>query len=161
MLPAVTGPTHRYLESSAACWAMYSEVLAREYSDPALFRAIHRLTVDAYAAQHPGQPSPQSTSSVAMHLLRLCAVLEHGAGPEEAAQFMVEASRNKDQYHWLTPPDSPGARTARDVWLAPDPGRHAEAVGTWARSVWEAWSPHHGQVRQWYRSLRPACARTR
>ena len=161
ILPEVSGPTHRYLESSAACWAMYSEVLAREYSDPALFRAIHRLTVDAYAAQHPGRPSPPSVSSVALHLLRLCAVLEHGAGPEEAARFMVEASRHKDRYGWLTPPDSLGERTVQNVWCAPEPGRHAKEVKSWARSVWEAWYPHHGQVREWYRAIQPACGRTR
>lgn len=34
-LPAVEGPTHAYLGASPACWALYGEVLAREYSDPA------------------------------------------------------------------------------------------------------------------------------
>lgn len=27
------GPTHRYMESSPGCWAVYGEVVAREYSD--------------------------------------------------------------------------------------------------------------------------------
>ena len=65
------GPTHRYMESSPACWAAYGEVLAREYSDQA-FYAVHRMSVDTYAVQHPGQPSPQTIQSVAVHLIRLC-----------------------------------------------------------------------------------------
>ena len=63
------------MESSPSCWAAYGEVLAREYNDPA-FMAAHRLTVDAYAVQHPGRPSPQSIQSVALHLISLCLVLE-------------------------------------------------------------------------------------
>jgi hypothetical protein len=41
---------------SPGCWAAYGRVLEREYSDPVLFGAAHRLTVDAYALQHPGDP---------------------------------------------------------------------------------------------------------
>ncbi len=48
------GPTHRYLGASPGCWAVYGEVLAKEYSDAAYYR-VHRLTVDAYSAQHPVQ----------------------------------------------------------------------------------------------------------
>jgi hypothetical protein len=50
------GPTHRYTESSPACWAAYGEVVAREYSDSS-YAALHGLTVDAYAVQHPGPGS--------------------------------------------------------------------------------------------------------
>ncbi len=160
MLPEVAGPTHRYLESSAACWATYAEVLAREYSDPALFRAAHRLTVDAYAAQHPGRPSAQSISSVALHLLSLCAVLEHGRSPDQAAELIGQGTRRKARYRWLTPPESLGAVTVRDVWKAPAAGGHRAQVQAWARSVWQAWAPHHGQIREWYREADPACART-
>ena len=49
------GITHRYLASSAGCWARYGEVLAHEYEHPALMH-INPLTVDAYAVQHPGEP---------------------------------------------------------------------------------------------------------
>jgi Family of unknown function (DUF5946) len=45
-LPDVKGPTHAYLHSSPACWALYGEVLAREYSNPARF-VVHQLTVDS------------------------------------------------------------------------------------------------------------------
>jgi Family of unknown function (DUF5946) len=61
-VPAIDGPTHRYMESSPGCWHAYGEVLAQEYSDEA-FRAAHRLTSDTCAVQHPGRPSPQSIRS--------------------------------------------------------------------------------------------------
>ena len=58
-LPAVTGPVHRYMVSSPACWAAYGAVLAREYGNPKYAR-LRRLTVDTYAVQHPGTESQQS-----------------------------------------------------------------------------------------------------
>ncbi len=69
------GPTHRYMESSPGCWALYGEVVAREYLDFLAYGALHRLTVDTYAAQHPGLLSPQSIQSVALHLMSLSLVL--------------------------------------------------------------------------------------
>jgi hypothetical protein len=33
LLPDVNGPTHPYLGASASCWAVYGEVLAREYGE--------------------------------------------------------------------------------------------------------------------------------
>ena len=55
-------PKHPYVGASAECWAVYGEVLAREYEDPAYFR-VHQLTVDAYAVQHPGAPERRSISN--------------------------------------------------------------------------------------------------
>ena len=54
--PASDGPTHDYIGASAGCWAVYGDVLAREYSDHRFFR-VHQLSVDAYSAQHPGGAS--------------------------------------------------------------------------------------------------------
>src|SRR5918992_2105890 len=79
-LERVDGPKHPYLGASASCLALYGEVLAREYSDPALL-SIHQLTVDAYAVQHPGVPDRRTRQSVALHLLTLCLFLERGADP--------------------------------------------------------------------------------
>jgi Family of unknown function (DUF5946) len=43
------GPTHRYMESSSGCRAVYGEVLARDYGDISC-ASLHRLTVDACGA---------------------------------------------------------------------------------------------------------------
>lgn len=60
---------------SPGWWAVFGEVLAREYEDPACM-ANHRLTVDAYAVQHPGEPTPAAARSVLLHLVSLCAIRE-------------------------------------------------------------------------------------
>jgi hypothetical protein len=84
LLPVEDGPTHPYMSSSPAGWARYGEVLAREFGDPRYF-AWHQLTVDAYAAQHPGVAERRAIQSVGLHLMTLCMVIEDGAdtrGPE-------------------------------------------------------------------------------
>ena len=121
------GPTHRYMESSPGCWSVYGEVLAREYSDPA-YAAAHRQTVDAFAVQHPGQPSPQSIHSVGVHLIRLCLILECGFSDIASGHAMEVIASRKSMLHWLTPPDSTGAVTAIDVWRTSGLHEHVTAV---------------------------------
>ena len=136
------------MESSPACWAAFGEVLAREYSDPAYFQ-VHRLSVDAYAVQHPGKPSPQTLQSVAVHLVRLCLLLEHGLPMERANDAMLKASEQEKRFVWLTPPASLGAVTVADVQRAENVEAHMAAVRRWADSAWQAWAPHHSTVRDW------------
>ena len=149
--PAGSGATHRYIESSPGCWAVYGEVLAREYGDPDLFDRVHRLTVDAYAAQHPGQPSVQSIRSVALHLISLCLMIEQGATAKKTAVALKEATREKTRYFWLPPPASLGAITVADVRATTTTRAHEEIVRQWAEAVWLAWSPHHATVHSWLR----------
>jgi hypothetical protein len=142
------GPIHRYMESSPACWAAYGEVLAREYSNPALL-PTHRLSVDAYAVQHPGRPSRQSIQSVGVHLIRLCWLLQHGLPPEQANEAMLAAGKIKNTFTWLDPPASLGEITVHDVLQTPDAATHSAAVKHWAQSAWAAWAPHHSTVQEW------------
>lgn len=142
------GPTHRYLESSPGCWAAYGEVLVREYSDPVYYR-IHRLTVDAYAVQHPGRPSPQCIQSVAVHLISLCLVLERGVAMTRATAAIQAAVEHKERYIWLAPPPSLGSMTVADVQRAKNAEEHERLVRAWAESAWTAWSPHHATIQNW------------
>ncbi|HVC37091.1 MAG TPA: DUF5946 family protein [Gammaproteobacteria bacterium] len=144
----IKGPTHRYMESCPGCWAAYGEVLAREYSDPAYFQ-VHRLTVDAYAVQHPGQLSAQSIQSVAVHLIRLCLLLEQGLDMPHANAAMLTAVKSKGSYTWLAPPPSLGSMTIADVHGAKDAEEHKRLVRAWAASAWSAWSPHHETIHRW------------
>jgi hypothetical protein len=148
LFPERDGPTHRYLESSPGCWAAWGEVLAREYSDPAYARR-HRLTVDAYAAQHPGHESPQTIQSVALHLIRLCLVLERGVDVRRATAAMQAGAARKGHYRWLAPPEALGDVTVAEVLRARTAEEHVAAVERWARAVWQAWSAHHDTVRGW------------
>lgn len=150
LVPDMEGSTHRYLGASAGCWAVYGEVLEREYGDFRYGRS-HGLTVDAYAAQHPGTPSPQSIRSVAVHLVALFLRLERGARTEElySARERVASLGKRGGLAWLEPPASRGGITILDVRDAEDPDEHAERVRVWAASVWRAWSCHHEAIRWW------------
>ncbi len=148
VLPEEDGPVHRYMESSSACWRLYGEVLAREYSD-ARYRSIHRLTVDAYAAQHPGRESPQSTQSVALHLISLCMILEQHWPPERVTSALQQIVERRKELWWLEPPAHRGDVTVADVHAISTRQAHETVVRLWARSVWESWARHHATVQAW------------
>ena len=148
LVPDIDGPTHRYLGASPGCWAVYGEVLEKEYGDYRYW-PVHRLTVDAYAVQHPGKPSPQTIQSVAVHLISLYLVLEEARSLDEAMEAMQQATTRKQHFAWLEPPASLGEVTVVYVRDAKNPAEHTERVREWASSTWEAWSPHHEVVRRW------------
>ncbi len=150
--PVVTGPSHPYMESSAACWAAYGEVLARQYTDPA-YASVLQLTVDAYAAQHPGRPSPQSIQSVARHLISLCLTIEHGASPAEVVAVMQRAEKLKPNLTWLTPPWPRGEITVANLLVISDTARYLQVAREWPRQVWESWSVHHPTIHDWVGKL--------
>ena len=146
-LPAIDGPVHRYIESTPACWARYGELLAREYENPA-YMASHRLTVDTYAVQHPGQPSAQSIQSVAVHLISLHAVLERGMTHREATA-RIKACVDDGKFEWLVPPAGHYRLNVLHPLNATNASDHALAVHEWARCAWEMWAPHHERIRSW------------
>ncbi len=142
------GPVQRYMESSSGCWAAFGEILAREYSNPAYYE-VHRLSVDAYAVQHPGSPSRQSIQSVGVHLIRLCLFLEQGLLVENANNAMLRAVKFKHNFVWLDPPISLGLLTVADVVKTKTAQAHKNSVRAWANSAWAAWSSHHDTIRTW------------
>jgi hypothetical protein len=146
------GPTHRYLESSPACWAIYGEVLAREYSHPELME-VHRLSVDAYAVQHPGRESISTINSAAIHLMRLCLLCEEGLEMKYANTMIKILSDDKRSFRWLTPPASRGEITVADVWKTNSIEEHKTMVKEWALSTWQAWAPHHATIREWLQPI--------
>jgi Family of unknown function (DUF5946) len=148
-----TGPTHAYMLSSAGCWEAYGRVLAREYESLAHAR-LHRLTVDAYAVQHPGVDGPQARNSVGIHLSRLCLMFDRGWSVERANDAMLAITAKKRRYPWLTPPSNRGSVTVEDVLAAENPSEHLCAVEQWAKSAWQAWAEHHAIVRGWVENLR-------
>lgn len=149
LVPDAGGPTHKYIGASPGCWAIFGEVLAKEYTDFARYAPIHRLTVDVYAAQHPGAPSRQSIQSVAVHLVGLCAVLECGLDFAQATDAIRRALKRREEFVWFDPPAPSDWLTILDVAGAQDLAGHESVVRRWAESVWEAWSPHHATVRRW------------
>ena len=147
-LPESDGPTHAYLGASAACWAVFGEVLAKEYQDARYYK-VHQLTVDAYAAQHPGKPERKSIQSVALHLVGLHLALERSRPPEAIlAAHRACAARARD-FIWLDPPAPPFDMTILDVAAADTAEDHGTRVHAHADAVWRTWTPHHGIIRHW------------
>jgi hypothetical protein len=144
----VDGPVHLYMDSSPGCWAAFGTVLEREYTNFDYMR-LHGLTVDAYAVQHPGKPSPQCIGSVAIHLASLCQIFERGTTMTESTRFMQRLARHKASFTWLDPPENLGPVTVVNLVVATNAEDHLKFVQEWARSAWAAWEEHHDQVRAW------------
>lgn len=146
-LPYCDGSRHPYLGGSASCWAAYGELLAREYSDP-VYMAVHRQTVDAYCAQHPGLPERRTIQSINVHLAGLCLVIERGCSGDFARlQIAKLTESHEDRFCWLPPPGNLGGVRVVDVLAANSPAAHARQVRRWAEAVWASWGPHHQHVR--------------
>ena len=128
-VPDVERPTHPYIGASPGCWAAYGRLSEREASDFRYMRH-HQLTVDAYCAQHPGEPSPQSIRSVAVHLVALHLQLERRATTEAlyAARQRVASlgKEGKLDLRWLEPTAATGETTVLSALEAGDPDEYGE-----------------------------------
>jgi Family of unknown function (DUF5946) len=148
MFAPIEGPIHAYMTSSPACWAAFGALLAHEYASESLM-TTHRLSVDTYAVQHPGDPNDRrAVQSVGLHLARLMRQLEATRPPRETNDVMVGFAARKETLIYLESP-AKFSMTVQDV--APFAGgpRHSEKVGDWARSAWNDWSAHHAWIKRW------------
>jgi hypothetical protein len=145
--PQPEAPKHPYIGASAECWALYGELLAREFQHPAYFR-VHQLTVDTYAVQHPGSPERRSIQSVGLHLMTLCLIVEDGVDPLDGPALHKRFVR-RPAFRWLAPPRPNGHLTVADALRSRNPEEHAKAARGWGEDVWESWAPHHRTVRGW------------
>ena len=141
------GPTRAYMVSSTGCWAAFGELLAREFGDPASF-AVHRLTVDTYAVQHPGGDARRQRQSVAVHLIGLCQTLELRIPPRLLLDVTRRLTASPLEWPYLEPPAS-YALTVTHARDAGDAEAYVRLVTEWADATWQAWSAHHGLVRRW------------
>jgi len=146
-LPLPWGATHPYIGASAACWAAFGELLAREFQDPA-YGWIHRHTVDVYAVQHPGIDGRRQRQSVALHLIGLCHWLKHGTDAPQLIPITGRLAYEDRAWAWLTPPTT-YELTVLDVLGARDADEHGHLVREWAETVWQSWSAHHELIRRW------------
>ncbi len=147
-LPFIEGPTHNYMEGSAACFELFNQVLACEYSDRTLLQT-HRMTVDTYAVQHPGcGDTRRQIQSVGLHLARLGLQLTSQIPPKETNEVMLGLGKYKHTLEYLDPPEQ-YAMTVADVAPYAGSGAHSKLVREWANATWEDWSAHHSYIRSW------------
>lgn len=146
LIPSKAGPTHAYMSPNAECWAMYGEVLAREYSDPAYWQS-HRLLTDAYCAQHSPGADPRARQSVNIHLAGLMMHFEDGVEETTVIAFLKRAAERTD-FPALAMPEPDGNVTITEIWQAKTADEHAAAVEIYARRVFDNLAAHHAKARQ-------------
>ncbi len=148
-LPQVVDEAHPYIGASAACWAAFGEVLAREFGN-VTFGRVHRNTVDVYAVQHPGTDARRERQSVALHLIGICHWLEHDLEMERLNAITQRLANADRDWPWLDPP-SGYPMTVVHLLEARDGPEHLALVRRWAEATWDAWSAHREIVRAWAR----------
>lgn len=151
-VPSVPGgPVHRSIGASPGCWALYTALLASEFG--AFDARVHQLSVDSFAAQHPGTPSPQAIQSVCTHLVALCLSLEHDLCVEDLRPLMGDLSKGLwFAPRWLEPP-AEYTMTIVDLLDADSAHGYGDRVWAWSEATWAAWSAHQAQVRTWARAI--------
>ena len=147
LLEDVDGPTHDYMLSTPACWKLFGKLLAAEY-ESAVLMEVHRLTVDTYAVQHPGDGSRRAIQSVGLHLARLSVQLETPRSPKETNDTMTRFAGRKKSFIELDPPKH-FSMTIADVAPFAGSDTHAQKVQEWARSAWNDWREHHDYILDW------------
>ena len=115
---------HKYIGAVQGCWDLYGQILAKEYGEYNYPDPTHRLTVDTYAVQHPGQPSRQSIQSVNVHLVSLFLILIKNLSGKEATEKICELSAKEPKFEWLEPPVPNGTKTVIDVLVAANREEH-------------------------------------
>ena len=142
----IAGKPHKYFGTTQGCWNLYGQILAKEYGEYNYPELTHRLTVDTYAVQHPGQPGRQSTQSVNIHLISLYFVLVKNLSGKEATQKMGEILATEPIFEWLEPPLQNGQKTVTYVLTATNQKEHEKKVREWAEDVWNCWYSKHRQT---------------
>lgn len=141
-LPPVAG-----LSASGECRAESAEVLAVFYQ-PDLVPA-RQYVVDAYACTHPDATTPRGIRTTALCLMTMDLYLECGQLVSDGSLMHQEMMRaGASGFAALHPPTSCSMPTHRLVSQAADLD-YVERARVWAATVWEAWAPHHDQVREW------------
>ena len=99
-------------------------------------------------AQHPGDGSDRrDRQSVFIHLLGLCAALEHAQPPQRIASLHAACVRSARDFPALRRPDGPGQVTVVHMILAGGAEDHDRRAREWAASVWESWSAAQPRIR--------------
>jgi Family of unknown function (DUF5946) len=143
-----SGPCdHPYIAASAECWELFGMLQTME-TERWGYPQVHRLAVDAYAAQHPGDGKDRrDRQSVFVHLASICCVLERGAPAREAIGVLRRMSRDAKREYPALCRSGPGALDLRHAWDATDLADYERRCRAWARAVWDAYAPSQAAVR--------------
>jgi len=135
----IEGKPHKYIGATQGCWDLYCQILSKEYCEYKYPETTHRLTVDTYSIQHPGQPCRQAIQSVNVHLIGLYFVLIKNLNGKETTKKMGKILEKKPKFEWLEPPKPNGLITVNDVLIAKNQEEHEQKIREWAESVFNCW----------------------
>ncbi len=153
-------PAHRYGVMSKECWAAFNALLVYEI-DVLGYPEEQRLTIDAYAVQHPQNIPLQkelgidesairaSTKSVGRHLIGLYSSLEQKIPLNTISNIMDNFIKYGNDLEMLTTPDHLGAITIAGFSPKFTREEYELFAKKWAASAWDAWSSEHDTVREW------------
>ncbi len=141
--------------ASAGCYALYCQLLARDYANPEYYRLAHQIVVDAYAAQHAGGTSRREIQTVALCLMTLGLFVEDGVPPADGPALHKRMVTPRPDFTWLQPPALDGLMTVADLLPAATAEEHAYLALRWGTQVWQAWKPHHATIRAWNNAVPP------
>jgi len=146
-VPDVTGPVHKYVPSAPGCWQLWTD--PGRGGPPVRIPPAHRVVVDAYMAQHPGDGHDRrDRQSVFVHLAGLYAVLEQHMDPAQATNVLRRVLQRYDDFPLLGRDDGPGELTVVYLVGSRDLADYENRALAWGRAVWLAWSQHHELIRQ-------------
>jgi len=128
------------------CGARRDAVLARDFQQPLLYWALHRLAVDAYCLQHSAYVA--SAKSLAAHLCGMCVALEHGSDPDKLHRLQRWLSTNPGIVKPALPVFRGGVTIGR-LHEVEDPQEYRKDVEIWAHSTWEAYRELQPLAREW------------
>ena len=139
------------LGGRAGCQAVFDELSARAWTSPRR-GAVHNLSVDAYAMQHPDDYCV-SPKSYAAHLIGLCCGVEHPGG----AALYWAIPRWLDGPAAIEKPPLIAHRGDLTIAEVSDPRgeeqEHPERVRRWAQNVWAAHAAQHDLARRWLEAV--------
>ena len=143
-----SGPcVHPYLGASVECWELFGLLQTLEmerYGYP----EVHRLVVDAYAAQHPGPGvERRDRQSVFVHLASIHLVLEEGRTSADASELLRRLTQGRPEFPQLQRAH-PGLLDLRHAWDAADLADYEKRVREWADAVWTSYEPSHDIIRR-------------
>jgi hypothetical protein len=82
-----------------------------------------------------------------VHLVGLCAVLEHDASPPYATKLLDRVIQQHDEFPVLERTKGPGRLTVLHMLGAADLADYADRDRKWASAVWDSWSAQHEVIR--------------
>ncbi len=145
-VPDIDGPVHVYVPAAPGCWQIFGEVQADELQRFG-YPPAHRLVVDAYMAQHPGDGGDRrDRQSVFGHLCGLYAHIELDLPAVRASEILRRVVSRQKDFPLLRRDSGPGKLTVLHVVGAPDATTYEARAREWARAVWQAWRTHHDLV---------------